>query len=354
MRKLGLGRAAAIALLGVVHLAALLAGFLAPHDPSVQDRAFPFAPPTSIRWVDETGQFHLRPFVYALSEDPDRVATYAIDPSQIHPLRFAVWQPVDDGQRREARFSLFAVAAPGRLFLLGTDALGRDVFSRLLFGARISLAIGLLAALISLGLGTLLGVLSGYYGGWLDSAIMRLSELFLALPWLYLLFAVRAALPLRLDPSIALVSLVVVIGLVDWARPARLARGLASVARQQDFVLAARGFGATDFYVITRHVLPQVSAVALTQAALLIPQYVLAEVTLTYLGLGAGEPLVSWGSSLASFQQYHVLSTYWWMWAPAVALFVVFLGYYALAEAIRELPWLSSTSTPPSHARVSR
>ena len=136
------------------------------------------------------------------------------------------------------------------------------------------------------------------------------AELFLALPWLYLLFAVRAVLPLHVAPGATFLTIVLVIGLVDWARPARLIRGLVLSARERNYVLAARGFGASDLYLIRRHVAPQTT------------------------GLGVSEPAPSWGNMLAALQHYHVLVSYWWMWAPGLALLPVFLAYFALSEAL--------------------
>lgn len=327
-------RAAALILLPL-HLAALGADHLAPYAPAHQDRSYPFAPPTRLHFFDQAGRFHLRPFVYELVEDPQNFGVYVESSDRPFPIRFLITGTDEGGRRSGPILKLLAVEEPGRLFLLGTDSLGRDVFSRLVHGARVSLAAGLLAATLSLGLGLLLGLLAGYYGGRIDTVIMRGAELFMALPWLYLLLAVRAALPLRLDPSVTFAALVLLIGVIDWARPARLIRGVALGATNRDFVRAARGFGASDTYLIRRHVLPQVASVALTQGALLVPQYILAEVTLSYFGLGMSEPGVSWGLMLSSLQRYHVLSSYPWMWSPALGIFFVFLGYYALAEAVR-------------------
>jgi peptide/nickel transport system permease protein len=130
--------------------------------------------------------------------------------------------------------------------------------------------------------------------------------------------------------------LVVVMGLIGWARPARLIRGVALSARERNFVLAARGFGASDAYLLRRHVLPQAYGVVLTQITLLIPQYILAEVTLTFLGIGVGEPMPSWGSLLSSLQQYYVLASYWWMFLPALLLIPLFLSFYVAADAVQE------------------
>jgi peptide/nickel transport system permease protein len=165
---------------------------------------------------------------------------------------------------------------------------------------------------------------------------MRGGELFLALPWLYLLFGVRAALPLSVAEWQVFFLLIGVIGLIGWARPARLIRGVILSAKERNFVLAARGFGASDGYLLRRHLLPQTYGVALTQLTLLIPQYVLAEVTLSFLGLGVGEPVPSWGTLLSCLEQYYIVSSYWWMFLPALLLIPLFLVYYMAADALQE------------------
>jgi peptide/nickel transport system permease protein len=327
----------AAAMLLLVHAAVLLASFLAPYDSAAQNRALPYAPPTRLHFVDARGHFHARPFVYGWVESPEGSGNFQEDRSGVYPVRFFVrGAPYRVAGLFGADVHLFGVSRPGVIFLLGSDGYGRDQLSRLLFGGRISLLAGLVAAALSLGLGLVLGGLAGYYGGWLDDCLMRFAELFLALPWLYLLFGVRAFLPLHIAPAQAFLLLIAVIGIVGWARPARLIRGVVLSARERDFVLAARGFGASDLYLLRRHVLPQTAGVLLTQAALLVPQYILAEVTLSFLGLGVGEPAASWGSMLASLQDYSVLSTDWWMLAPGLALVMVFLGYAGLASALHE------------------
>jgi peptide/nickel transport system permease protein len=157
-----------------------------------------------------------------------------------------------------------------------------------------------------------------------------------ALPWLYLLFALRAFLPLAVSPVRAFFLIVFVIGAVGWARPARLVRGVVLSAKEREFVRAARGFGASNAYLLWRHILPECSGVILTQAAFLVPQFVLAEMTLSFLGLGVPEPVPSWGNLLASLQQYSVLVSYWWMYLPALAIVPFFLGYLGLASALQQ------------------
>jgi peptide/nickel transport system permease protein len=227
-------------------------------------------------------------------------------------------------------------AENGRLYLLGSDSFGRDQLSRFLYGGRVSLLAGLSGAGLTLLLGLFVGAVAGYYGGWKDDLLMRLAELFLALPWLYLLFALRAFLPLRVSPLQAFFLIIVVIGAVGWARPARLVRGVVLSAKERDFVRAARSFGATGGYLLRRHILPETSSVLLTQAAILVPQFVLAEMTLSFLGLGVPEPVPSWGNLLSSLQQYSVLVSYWWMYLPALAMVPFFLGYLGLGSELQE------------------
>jgi len=327
----------ALCLLGLVYASTLLAGFLAPYGPLTQNRDLSFAAPTRLHFLDPTGRLHLRPFVYGLTIRSGTFDEYEEDRSRIYFVRFFVpGAPYRIAGLFSGDHHLFGTDSPARLFLFGSDQFGRDLFSRLLYGGQISLFAGLLGAGLSLGVGLVLGGLAGFYGSWVDEAIMRVAELFLALPWLYLLLAVRMALPLQIEPGQAFLLILAVLGLIGWARPARLIRGVVLSARLRDHVLAARGFGASDLYLLRRHVMPQVLGIALTQAALLVPQYILAEVTLSFFGLGVGEPVPSWGNMLASLQRYNVLASYWWMFLPGIALIPVFLLYHLLADALHQ------------------
>jgi peptide/nickel transport system permease protein len=318
------------ALIGL-HGLILVAGFFGPYDAEEQDRNFPYAPPTRLHFTRTSG-FHVRPFVYAAVSDAD---SYREDRTQEYPVHFFV---------RDRTYSLlgflrsdlhlFGVDRPARIILLGTDAFGRDEFSRLLFGGQISLAAGLLATFISLATAAVIGTVSGFYGGWIDDSLMGLSELFLSLPWLYFLLGVRAFLPLQISPAGTFLLLIGVIGLIGWARPARLVRGVVLSARTSKYVAAARGFGGSDLYLFRRHILPEALGVLLTQAALLLPLYVAAEATLSFFGLGVSEPIPSWGNMLATLQNYTVLVSYGWLLAPAAALVVTSVIYGMLADAL--------------------
>jgi peptide/nickel transport system permease protein len=329
--------AAAVVFLLALHVAILLAGFVAPYQATAQNREFPYASPTRLHLVDARGHFHLRPFIYQSVARPDGLYEYTEDRSREYFVHFFVmgsnykiagWLP--------SHAHLFGVDAPAQIFLAGTDNYGRDQFSRILYGGQISLAAGLLATGISLLLGLCVGCVAGFFGGWVDESAMRLAELFLVLPWLYVLLAVRAFLPLHIGPGQVFFLLVAVIGTIGWARPARLIRGIVLSARTRKYVTASRGFGASDAYILRRHVLPHTYGTLLTQAALLVPQYVIAEVTLSFFGLGLSEPMPSWGNLLANLQQYNVLVSYWWMFAPALALVLVSLGYLMVANAFHQ------------------
>jgi peptide/nickel transport system permease protein len=326
-------------LLLVLHLPVIFPGFFAPSEYAAQNRDLPFAQPTRLHFVDETGQFHLRPFVFGWKETTDASGDshYQEEKTTRYALHFFVRNPATNSVDSDSQaWHLFGVENPGAIHFFGCDGFGRDEFSRMLYGGRISLAAGLFATCLALSLAIILGVVSGFYGQWIDSLVMRAVDIFLALPWLYLLFAVRAVLPLHIRTTETFLLFVSIIGIVGWARPARLVRGLVLSAKERNFVLASRAFGASDFHILRRHILPQLSGTLLTLTALLLPQFLLAEVTLSFLGLGVGEPIPSLGNLLSELQKYSVLTSYWWMYLPAVALVFLFLTYHWTAKALQD------------------
>ncbi|HVO62604.1 MAG TPA: ABC transporter permease [Terriglobales bacterium] len=328
-----------LALFALLHVLILFAGFIAPYDPAEQHREQPYAPPTRLHLISASGA-HLRLSVYGLKATQNDVRentqhSYAIRLF----VRGARYSLLGIG---ETDLHLFGVQAPGEIHLLGTDAYGRDVFSRLLYGGQISLAAGLVATMVTLLAGMLIGCISGYSGRWVDEALMGTSELFLSLPWLYFLLGLRALLPLHVSPTGTFLLLIGVIGLIGWARPARLVRGVVLSARNRNYVHAARGFGAGNAYLLRRHILPETFGLVLTQAAVLVPQYIAAEVTLSFFGLGVNEPVPSWGNMMSTLQQYSVLTSYGWMLAPAAALVITSVIYWLLADVLQH--WLQSRS----------
>lgn len=227
------------------------------------------------------------------------------------------------------------LAAPGAGHWLGTDAFGRDQLARLLLGTRTSLLAGLFATLLALGGGMVLGGLAGFYPGWRDSLVMRLAELVQSLPWFFLVLAVRALLPLSISPSTVLLLIALLAGATGWPRPCRLIRGIVLAERNRDYVLAARAFGATDWYLLRRHVLPAAWGTVAVQMVILIPQFVMTEVTLSFLGLGTGEPAASLGTMLGGLRDVHVLTSCPWMLAPVAILILLTFCCQTTADTLR-------------------
>ena len=276
--------------------------------------------------MDRSGGFHWRPFVYSSAVESE---------GRAYPIRFFVrGYPYRFFGVLPCERHIIGVDSGAVLFLLGSDLYGRDQLSRLLQGSRISLAAAWAAAALSLALGTISGAAAGYHGGWTDDLLMRAGEICMSVPWLYLLLAGRAFLPLNIPPGAGYLVIAGLVGVLGWARPARLIRGVVLAGREQGYVIAARGFGATTGYLLRVHILPDALSVAITQAMLLLPHYIMAEVTLSFLGLGIDEPASSWGNLLAAVQHYYVLSTYWWMLLPAIAPILVCYCCFSIGDTL--------------------
>jgi len=225
-------------------------------------------------------------------------------------------------------------AAPSRSHWLGTDDYGRDIWSRYLHGTRWSVSVGLGATGLVLLLGWTIGSLAGFRGGWTDRVLMQITELFLVIPWLYLLIAVRAVLPLNLPPRVAFGVLLTVIATTSWPRPARLVRGVVLSLRRKEYVEAALGFGVSQTTVYFRHVAPATYGLMATQALLLLPRFVLAEITLSYMGLGLGEPEPSWAILILPLKQVYALQQEWWRILPLLLIIPFFAGLTVLARML--------------------
>jgi len=337
-------RAAALSLavLASLYGAALFADFLAPYgmdEKHYRDPQFyKHHPPMRLRWVDAEGRFHARPFVYA-SHLVDLGATrYAVDRASRLPLRFFV-----RGSRYPVLFGLatwdrhlFGVDAPGRVFLLGTDFFGRDIASRILFGARISLSIGLIGIAITFCLGLALGGASGYFGGAVDDLLMRFSEIVISLPVLYLVIALAGVLPATLSSTLRYLLIVVILSLVGWAPLSRVIRGMVLAIRESEYVLAARALGLPAARVIWRHVLPATTSTVVVAATLSVPFYILGEVSLSFLGVGLQEPQASWGLMLSEAQNVTALRRLPWLLTPGLFIAIVVMAYNFLGDGLRD------------------
>lgn len=313
-------RSAGLALLGAWMAAAALAPLLAPNDATRAFRDHQLAPPTRMRVVHE-GQLRA-PFFYAHRLVHALERRYVEDRGRPVPIAFF----------RGGR--LVASSEPGQpLLLAGADASGRDIFSRLLAGARISLGIALAAALGATLAGLVAGAVAGYAGGPADTGLMRLAEVAAVLPALYVLLALRAALPLVLAPGTTAAVTIGIFVLVGWPHVARGARNIVAAERRQEYVDAALALGASAPRVLARHLVPACRGFLGTQIVLLVPGFVMAEATLSFAGLGFTDAAPSWGTMLQQAANVSVLSTAPWVLAPAAAIFSVVL---ALNLVVRE------------------
>ena len=270
---------------------------LAPYEPGQQFAGYQYAPPMRPHIVAADGSWH-PPFAYKIRIDDPLERRYSVD--------------------RTTRIGSFA--GPEPWFLLGSDALGRDVFSRVLIGARLSLGIALLAAVLSLAIGTAVGGLAGYAGGWADTLLMRAADFVTVLPGIYVVLALRGALPLVLSAAEVFTALVAVLALVGWPVIARGVRTILQVERHAEYAEAARASGAGPWRVLTRHLLPATRGFLGVQAAVLVPAFVMAEATMSFVGLGFAEPTPSWGVMLADAAAVQIAADAPWLLAPAVAI----------------------------------
>lgn len=339
LKKNPLARFGAIILL-VFYIAVLGADFVAPYDPYSSQPDGALLPPTQIYWRNQAGQF-IGPHVYPTTQGPVDLETgdrkLIIDRTQPSPLRlFAKGDPYKifgiTGDRH-----LFGTAGAARLNLLGTDEQARDQFSRLLYGGRISLSIGLVGVAISFPLGMLVGGISGFFGGLADSIIMRFLEVLMTIPSLYLLVALAAVLPPGLTSAQRFLLIVLITSFVSWAGLARVIRGQVLSIKEREFVQAARAMGGRPFYIILRHILPQTSSYVIISATLAIPSFIVAESVLSLIGLGIQQPDPSWGNmlSLATNASILVLQP-WLLWPPALLIILTVLSFNLLGDGLRD------------------
>ncbi len=336
LKRNQLGLIGAVVLM-VLYLGALFAGFISPYSPGLQVRTKSYHPPTSIHFVDAEGRWSRRPFVYEYQLVDKAFKIYEPDTRVKHPLRFLV-----RGTEYKflglipSRLHLFGTDEPGYVFVLGTDKFGRDVFSRLLFGACISLSVGLVGILVSFSLGALVGGISGYYGGAVDSVLMRFCEMIMSFPGFYLLLALRAALPTNLSSTQVYFLIVFILSFIGWPGFARVIRGMFLSFREREFSLAAKALGSTDLRIILRHILPNTMSFIIVAATLSVPGYILGESALSFLGLGIQEPQSSWGNMLAAAMNTRVLVSFPWILVPGFLIFITILAFNFLGDALRD------------------
>ena len=328
-----------LVLLIILYGAAVFAEFVSPHDPHAYNADRKYHPPMRMRFVDAEGSFHLRPFVYRYIETQDPVTllrSYEPDTSTRYPIRMFVR---GDEYEMWGLFagSLHLFGADGTdWYVFGTDKLGRDVLSRIIYGSRVSLSIGLVGVAVSFFLGIVIGGISGYVGGVTDTVIQRIIEFLRSIPKLPLWMALSIALPPDWSMIKVYFGISIILSLIGWTGLARVVRGKFLALREEDFVMAARLHGASEGRIIFVHLLPSFLSHVIASLTISIPNMILGETALSFIGLGLQAPAISWGVLLQQAQAIRVLATSTWLLIPGIFIIITVLSFNFVGDGLRD------------------
>lgn len=332
----------AVCILFLLYAIVIFANFFAPYGMLTSHSDYIYAPPqiTKVRFVDKEGNFHWRPFMYrqVAARDP-RTLRFVYDdhPTQKDFIHFFVrGEPYTMLGFIKSDVHLFG-AGEGKLFLLGTDVIGRDLLSRIIFGGRVSLSIGLIGVTILVVIGTIVGTISGYFGGWIDTVIQRFIEIIITIPQIALWMALAAIIPKEWPSTYVYLGIVIIFGFISWTGLARELRGKVLAIRRSDYVYAAEVSGASTTRIISKHVVPNVLSHIIVIATLSIPIMIIGEAALSFLGLGIKPPMTSWGLLLTQLREVQTLKHYPWLICPAGFIVISVLCFNFVGDALRDV-----------------
>lgn len=324
----------------LLYAVVLIAEFVAPYDPFQRHTSHLLAPPTELHLVDAQGNFHLQPLVYGLKNELNRETfqrEYVTDTSQLYPVKlFVKGAPYKLLGFIPSDVHLFGVEEKGKIFLFGTDTLGRDLFTRMIFGARTSLFIGLFGLAIGFALGLFFGGISGYFGGAVDMLVQRLTEFLQSLPTLPLWMALAALVPADWTPTQVYFGISTVLAVIGWTTLARVVRGKLLSLREEDYVMAAKVSGVSEARIITTHLLPGFMSYLIVHLTLAVPQMILGEVALSFLGLGLRPPAVSLGTLLIDSQNIQTVTFSPWLLVPGGLVILIVVAFSFLGDGLRD------------------
>ncbi len=328
-----------LGLLGVFLFFAFFPEFVSPYPPGQRDPQYVVGPPMAPRFFEVDGTFHFRPFVYGRTAERDTITLqmkHRIDPTDIRPIRFFV-----DGEPYRllglipADIRLFGLDE-GRIHLFGTDFTGLDIFSRTIHATRVSLGVGFVGVAISFILGAAIGGAAGYFGGWLDNVVMRVIEFIRSIPTLPLWLVLAALLPRDWSPLRTYLAITMILSLLGWTWLARTVRSKLLATRTEPFVLAAKLSGCSDSRIIRRHLLPSFLSYLIVDTSIAFPEILLAETSLSFLGLGLREPVESWGVLLFSAQSIRSIDQAPWLMIPGIFVIIAVLAFNFLGDGLRD------------------
>jgi len=326
-------------ILVIFYISAMFCGFFSPYNIYKWNRKYVYCPPQKIHFFDEEGKFYLRPFVYKLkrTRDPETLRRiYREDKTERHPIYFLVHgDEYKFWNLFRTDIHLFGVKE-GTIFLFGTGNLGRDLLSRNLYAARISLSIGLVGVALSFILGIVLGGISGYFGGTIDMIIQRILEFLISLPTIPLWMALAAALPADWSAIKVYFGITIILSILGWTGLARVVRGKLLELREEDFAMAAKIAGAKEGRIIARHLLPSFLSYLIVHITLAVPYMILGETSLSFLGLGLRAPTVSWGVLLEVAQNVQSVVLYPWLLIPGICVVITVLAFNFLGDGLRD------------------